>query len=193
MASPVGIGCVLLATAAGRIQIAAVNPDGGAASSGNVKPGDFLVALNGVCVASAAHAKELTLGHFGTSLEVELARDDKTVNVTIWRGGADGKAKGEADAKAKAAHASSAALKEESRECALTKENEVVERSERCQLEYRVVVEGSVTALTQSVNGLLAQGWKLQGGVSAHTRIQRVRSFDCYDELWSQAMTTINQ
>ena len=110
MASPVGIGCVIV-TVAGRIKIRDVNPDGGAAASGNVKAGDFLVALNGVPVTSETHAKNLILGPFVTSLDAELVRDGKTINVTLWRGGAEAKTKGEADAKVKAAAAAKAAAK----------------------------------------------------------------------------------
>ena len=94
----IGIGCSL-SIVSGRIQITAVKPDGGAAASGVVRAGDVLVSLNGIRVTSEAQAKELILGPFGTSLEAELARDGKAFFATIWRGGADVKAKGEAVAK----------------------------------------------------------------------------------------------
>lgn len=73
------------------------------------------------------------------------------------------------------------------KECALTKENDVV--AEQSKIEYRIVVENSTTTLTERVNALLNEGWELQGGVSGHTRITQPRSnYNLYDELWAQAM-----
>jgi hypothetical protein len=101
MATQVGIG-VTLVTTNGRLKISAMKPDGAAAASGNVRIDDLLVALNGVPVTSEAHAKELILGPFGTSLKAELSRGGQSVTVTLWRGGAEAKVKGEAAEKAKA-------------------------------------------------------------------------------------------
>ena len=72
MAAQVGIG-VTLVTEASRLKISAVKPEGGAAASGNIRVGDYLVAINGVRLTSEAHAKELILGNFGNSLEVEIS------------------------------------------------------------------------------------------------------------------------
>ena len=101
MATQVGIGVTLI-TINGRLRISAIKPDGAAAASGNVRIDDFLVALNGVPVTSEAHAKELILGPFGTSLKAELSRGGQSVTVTLWRGGVEAKVKGEAAEKAKA-------------------------------------------------------------------------------------------
>ncbi len=62
-----------LITEDGRLHISAVEPEGGAAASGNIHVGDYLVAINGVRLTSEAHAKELILGNFGNSLEVEIS------------------------------------------------------------------------------------------------------------------------
>jgi hypothetical protein len=74
------------------------------------------------------------------------------------------------------------------KECALTKENDVV--AEQSKTEYRIVVENSTTTLTERVNAWLNEGWELQGGVSGHTRITaHPRSNHIsYDELWAQTM-----
>jgi hypothetical protein len=53
-------------------------------------------------VTEEAHAKELILGPCGTSLKAELLRGGQSVTVTLWRGGAEAKAKGEAAEKADA-------------------------------------------------------------------------------------------
>ena len=107
MAAQVGIG-VTLVTEASRLKISAVKPEGGAAASGNIRVGDYLVAINGVHLTSEAHAKELILGTFGTSLQVEISRSGQPITVTLWRGGADAKTKGEAAEKADAAAESKA-------------------------------------------------------------------------------------
>ena len=52
------------------------------------------------------------------------------------------------------------------KECALTKENDVV--AEKSKIEYRIVVENSTTTLTERVNALLNEGWELQGGEWTH-------------------------
>ncbi len=83
-----------LITVDDRLKISALKADGAAAASGNVKVGDIFVAVNGVCVTSEAHAKELITGPFGTSLQAELYRRGQSITVTLWRGRA-GKAKGE--------------------------------------------------------------------------------------------------
>jgi|688.fasta_scaffold340824_1 hypothetical protein len=60
-------------------------------------------------------------------------------------------------------------------------------------MEYRVVV-GDSASLPELVNPLLIDGWELQGGISAHTRIsshQTSRSggfTTVYGEVWAQAM-----
>jgi len=96
-----GIGAIINAVDGG-LKITSINLDGGAAASDNVQIGDFLVAINGVPLTSEAHAKELILGTYGTSLEVQLSRNGQLFTVTLWRGGTVAKIKGEAAEKAKA-------------------------------------------------------------------------------------------
>jgi hypothetical protein len=100
MASLVGIGAVLT-TVDGRIKIVSLKSDGSAAASGNVRFDDVLVALNGTLVTSEARAKDLILGPLGTTLKAELSRSGQAVTVTLWRGGAEAQAKGQAAEKAK--------------------------------------------------------------------------------------------
>ena len=69
------------------MRIASLKPDGGAAASGLVKPGDFLLSLNGVPVESETQAKQLIVGPCGTSLEAKLERDGKSFLAIIFRGG----------------------------------------------------------------------------------------------------------
>ena len=79
-------------------------------------------------------------------------------------------------------------LKEEAREWALTKENEVAEQN---KIEYRVVIENSTTTLTERVNCLLNQGWELQGGVSGHTQTTISRNIipsSNHQPMWALAM-----
>ena len=82
----IGIGCTL-SVVLGRLRIASLKPDGGAAASGLVKPGDFLLSLNGVPVESETQAKQLIVGPCGTSLEAKLERDGKSFLAIIFRGG----------------------------------------------------------------------------------------------------------
>ncbi len=112
MAAQVGIG-VTINDVGGRLQIAAMNPNGSATASGCVQVGDFLVAINGVHLTSETHAKELILGTSGSSLEVELSRCGQSVSVTLWRGEFDTKMKGEAADKANAGAAAEANVKQE--------------------------------------------------------------------------------
>ena len=91
----VGMGCTLK-TIGGRIVITEVKAGGGAAASGNVKPYDVLVAVDGVRLASTDHAKKLLLGSPGTSFIAGLERGGASVSVTIWRGGISNPAKVEA-------------------------------------------------------------------------------------------------
>lgn len=107
MATQVGIGVYLIETESGLI-ISGIKREGAAAASGNVRIGDFLVAVNGFRVTSSDHAKQIILGPFGTSLEAEILRGSQSVTVTLWRGGAEAKVKGEAAFKA-AADANAAA------------------------------------------------------------------------------------
>jgi hypothetical protein len=79
-------------------------------------------------------------------------------------------------------------LKEEAREWAITKENEVAEQN---KIEYRIVVEISTITLTERVNSLLNEGWKLQGGVSGHTQTNNNRNSipsSSHQQMWAQAM-----
>lgn len=92
MAAQAGIGVTLI-TVGHRLKVSAVKADGAAAASGNVKVGDFLVALNGICVTSEAHAKQLILSTFGSSLQAELSRGGQSINVTLWRSGVSAEAK----------------------------------------------------------------------------------------------------
>jgi hypothetical protein len=101
MAAQAGIGVTLI-TVDHRLKVSAIKADGAAAASGNVKVGDFLVALNGICVTSEAHAKQLILGTFGSSLRVELSRSGQSIYVTLWRSGVDAEAKCETLEKSKA-------------------------------------------------------------------------------------------
>jgi hypothetical protein len=80
-----GIGC-FLTTVSGRVLVETVRPDGGAAASGNVKPGDFLVAVDGIYVKSESHAKQLIIGSIGTPLQANLDRNGESIMVTVWRG-----------------------------------------------------------------------------------------------------------
>jgi hypothetical protein len=91
----VGMGCTLK-TIGGRIVITEVKAGGGAAVSGNVKPYDVLVAVDGVRLSSTDHAKKLLLGAAGTSFVAGLERGGASVHVTIWRGGIQNLAKVEA-------------------------------------------------------------------------------------------------
>ncbi len=109
-ASLVGIGAVLT-TVDGRIKIVSLKPDGSAAASGNVRVDDVLVALNGTLVTSEARAEELILGPLGTTVKAELSRSGQAVTVTLWRGGADAQAKGQAAQKAKVEAEANAAAK----------------------------------------------------------------------------------
>jgi C-terminal processing protease CtpA/Prc len=82
----IGIGCTLTVVS-GRLRITSLKPDGGAAASRLVKPGDFLLSLNGVPLESETQAKQLIVGPCGTSLEATLERDGKSFLATIFRGG----------------------------------------------------------------------------------------------------------
>lgn len=107
MSAQVGIGVTLI-TVDGRLQISAIKPEGSAAASARICVGDYLVAINGVRLNFEAHAKELILGAYGTSLEVEVSRSEQSRTVTLWRGGTDAQMNGEAAEKAKAAAEASA-------------------------------------------------------------------------------------
>lgn len=79
-------------------------------------------------------------------------------------------------------------MKEEAREWAITKENEVAEQN---KIEYRIVVEISTTTLAERVNALLNEGWELQGGVSGHTQTTanpRNSIASCHQQMWAQSM-----
>jgi hypothetical protein len=102
----IGIGCTL-SLVSGRLRIASLKPDGGAAASGLVKPGDFLLSLNGVPLESETQAKQLIVGPCGTSLEATLERDGKSFLATIFRGGPRTQPKSEISTK-NAAEANSA-------------------------------------------------------------------------------------
>lgn len=107
MSAQVGTGVTLI-TVDGRLQISAIKPEGSAAASARICVGDYLVAINGVRLNFEAHAKELILGAYGTSLEVEVSRSEQSRTVTLWRGGTDAQMNGEAAEKAKAAAEASA-------------------------------------------------------------------------------------
>jgi hypothetical protein len=82
----VGLGCTLK-TIGGRLVITDIKAGGGAAASGNVKPYDVLVSVDGVRLLSADHALKLLLGAAGTSFVAGLERRGAFIRVTIWRGG----------------------------------------------------------------------------------------------------------
>ncbi len=84
MAAQVGIGATLK-TVDGRIQIVRIKPEGGAAASGNIHVGDYLVAIDDVRLNSEAHAKELILGTSGTALVADVSRSGQSIRVILWR------------------------------------------------------------------------------------------------------------
>jgi hypothetical protein len=80
------MGCTLK-TIGGRIVVTEVKAGGGAAASGNVKPYDVLVSVDGLRLQSMDHAKLLLLGSVGTCFIAGLERNGKPFTVSIWRGG----------------------------------------------------------------------------------------------------------
>jgi C-terminal processing protease CtpA/Prc len=91
MAALVGIGAIVTSVD-GRIKIVALQPDGNAVASGNVRVGDDLVAVDGVRLTSVSHAKDLIFGPFGIILQADFFRRGQAVAVTLWRGGAEAQA-----------------------------------------------------------------------------------------------------